>query len=812
MYGREAEYLYPGVDISLKDASLVLTKYFVDNNISSDALDETIDMIQLFIPFKENKDKFDVSASKLKNYFQNPQDINMEYFCRNCKKILDNKDLNCRSCKQSTTGEFIHMKVESQIRTLFSRDDIREKIIKRDTRIDETSSIRSLKDGKVYKEMGVFLSNPNNFSMSLYTDGVDVCNSAKLSVWPIYLHINELPRSVRYKIENTMLLGLWYDKIKPNFNTFLQPCVEFFKSLRLRGLDIDYVSNKKLISINVKAVVISAFADAPAKASELNLKQYNGYYGCNTCIQTPVALEPLIKAGNQKLVTEDEVETTEWVEVETTTIIETNETTSTPTDQVVGKKKGSKRKGEDKSDEASSSKKPKKSTLLVYKYQKGITLRTTSATKLLAYEAERTGIEQMGVKGLTLLYFIIPNVIEGFGINPMHCVFSGVVKKMMELWFDKRHRKRIFSMHNKVKEVDKLMLSIKPPNFITRRPKPIETQFSYFTTAEFKNFCLYYSIPILKKIGMEIARFHHYALFVDAIYILHKDEITYADLVTATNFLDKFVANFAFFYGIEFMSYNVHALLHLGECVRNLGPLFESSCFPLEALNGIIKAWIKGSRYAHLKILNFLNYAQTLPLHIQELPKNSSAMILIEKWSNKKKERILQTIDQRSNALGCSYLDCSELRWQKLKSAQNSVGILTNCVGKDDVKIFLRLRRNKILYSSRANKATKRTVSYCIEYGSNSKIGLVEFFFKANNCDCETVCSCSATKYFALVKQCDKVTIDPEFRPDFSGKKISKLLTYEIISISDINDICVLCALDVDNYFCTRKVNSKEIE
>ena len=44
------------------------------------------------------------------------------------------------------------------------------------------------------------------------------------------------------------------------------------------------------------------------------------------------------------------------------------------------------------------------------------------------------------------------------------------------------------------------------------------------------------------------------------------------------------------------MTINVHSLLHLGDNVRDLGPLWSHSCFPFENMNGIMKALFHGSQ------------------------------------------------------------------------------------------------------------------------------------------------------------------------------------------------------------------------
>ena len=59
------------------------------------------------------------------------------------------------------------------------------------------AEIEDIYDGTEYKRHISFLSNPANISFVLNTDGVAIYTSSKISVWPVWLVINELPRSMR---------------------------------------------------------------------------------------------------------------------------------------------------------------------------------------------------------------------------------------------------------------------------------------------------------------------------------------------------------------------------------------------------------------------------------------------------------------------------------------------------------------------------------------------------------------------------------------------------------------------------------------
>ena len=57
----------------------------------------------------------------------------------------------------------------------------------------ESSDFRDVLDGKEHE----FLSEPGNVSLLLNTDGVSMFKSSNISIWPIWLVINELPPHIR---------------------------------------------------------------------------------------------------------------------------------------------------------------------------------------------------------------------------------------------------------------------------------------------------------------------------------------------------------------------------------------------------------------------------------------------------------------------------------------------------------------------------------------------------------------------------------------------------------------------------------------
>jgi hypothetical protein len=76
---------------------------------------------------------------------------------------------------------------------------------------NKETDISDVYDGSNYKTAfrSGFLNNPNSVSFSFNTDGVQIFKSSTLSMWPVYMLVNELPPTDRKLKENIIYFGLW---------------------------------------------------------------------------------------------------------------------------------------------------------------------------------------------------------------------------------------------------------------------------------------------------------------------------------------------------------------------------------------------------------------------------------------------------------------------------------------------------------------------------------------------------------------------------------------------------------------------------
>ena len=107
------------------------------------------------------------------------------------------------------------------------------------------------------------------------TDGVKIIHSSGKHLYPLWIIIADLPPVLRFSFDNIALASLWFGDGKPDFEIV-------FQYVQREITDLKFVSHEGFsYAANVEFVFLSA--DNVAKAAILNMKQFNGYFGCHLC-------------------------------------------------------------------------------------------------------------------------------------------------------------------------------------------------------------------------------------------------------------------------------------------------------------------------------------------------------------------------------------------------------------------------------------------------------------------------------------------------------------------------------------------------
>ena len=86
----------------------------------------------------------------------------------------------------------------------------------KETRVlDLEKDIEDIYDGEIYKELfasdiGYLFERNEAFSFSINTDGVSICDLSNITMWPIFLVINEIPLEKRFCLDNIIVAGFLF--------------------------------------------------------------------------------------------------------------------------------------------------------------------------------------------------------------------------------------------------------------------------------------------------------------------------------------------------------------------------------------------------------------------------------------------------------------------------------------------------------------------------------------------------------------------------------------------------------------------------
>ena len=153
---------------------------------------------------------------------------------------------------------------------------------------DRSSSPDSLDDvygGRIWNEFQSFLLYPLSFAFILNIDWFQPFTHTQASVGVIYLTVLNLPRFLRYKRENVILVGIIPGPNEPqDMNPFLQPLVKellkFWEGIKM-SVSIPIGVTEQI----VKGAVLCVACDLPAGRKICGFLGHSAKLGCSKCLK-----------------------------------------------------------------------------------------------------------------------------------------------------------------------------------------------------------------------------------------------------------------------------------------------------------------------------------------------------------------------------------------------------------------------------------------------------------------------------------------------------------------------------------------------
>lgn len=179
-------------------------------------------------------------------------------------------------------------------------------------------------------------------------------------------------------------------------------------------------------------------------------------------------------------------------------------------------------------------------------------------------------------------------------LDYLHLVCLGVVRKLVRTWVKGRLPYRMKTYD--VQQISCNLVKCKKyfPRAFQRRPRSLD-EINHFKGSEFRSILLYTGVAVFYKI-LDSDKYKHFLLLHTAFYILlstRASETVWNNL--AKSLLQKFVQLAEKFYGAEFISYNVHGLLHINEDAILYGSLDNASTFSFENFMQVIKKILRSN-------------------------------------------------------------------------------------------------------------------------------------------------------------------------------------------------------------------------
>ena len=226
---RLAALLYEGAHLTILDSYATLLRFSIRHGLSKKALSELIQLVNLHLPHSSQSVRSVYKLNKLfTDTFDDVQTKSYNY-CSSCHALLDADKCSNTLCDEAPVCKFIMFPLATQLKRRLEGNSVTivghqgsyivytltlpfmldpqiwMQLQKRYSRSTD-GGLHDIYDGAdsvKYTRPGGFLSadHPANVSLTINTDGVQVFKSSDVHFWPVWLVVNELPPTFRYRVD-----------------------------------------------------------------------------------------------------------------------------------------------------------------------------------------------------------------------------------------------------------------------------------------------------------------------------------------------------------------------------------------------------------------------------------------------------------------------------------------------------------------------------------------------------------------------------------------------------------------------------------
>jgi hypothetical protein len=224
-------------------------------------------------------------------------------------------------------------------------------------------------------------------------------------------------------------------------------------------------------------------------------------------------------------------------------------------------------------------------------------------------------------------------LVSQVGLDYMHLICLGVVRKLLHLWIAGPLPTRL---PKKIKDLSEFLVNIRNtvPTEFARKQRSLK-DLSRFKATEFRQFLLYIGPGALKGIIPD-KHFQHFLQLQAATFILLSEKANMPFFNNlAKELFRKFVVGMIKMYGKSTAVYNVHSLIHINDDALLFGNLDKISAFPFENYLQTLKKMVRGQKLQIEQIAKRVTEMESLDIQ-QNYVKKLCSHIIIRKGSCRK--------------------------------------------------------------------------------------------------------------------------------------------------------------------------------
>ncbi|XP_055590709.1 uncharacterized protein LOC129742793, partial [Uranotaenia lowii] len=196
---------------------------------------------------------------------------------------------------------------------------------------------------------------------------------------------------------------------------------------------------------------------------------------------------------------------------------------------------------------------------------------------------------------------MIEDIVVG---DRLHLIDLGVMKRLLLGWRDGILGYETKLSAFQIAKMSDMLIAVKLPSEIHRKLRGMD-HLAFWKASEFSSFLHYASIVVLKDF-LPVDNYNHFLLLFCSITMLSSNHYK-SNWTVARKMLQTFVSQYMELYGEQFLTSNVHNLIHIVDEVERFGPLSTISAYPFENALQRIKHLLRSGWKTLEQVINRLS-------------------------------------------------------------------------------------------------------------------------------------------------------------------------------------------------------------